>query len=83
MDFRGLRVTKDAYFSLLIHTKQLSLVTFYDTTTGIGSMMIQTGGDGMQKGNTDMKFEIVVRCTYLNGVVRHAQIRINPIETIL
>ena len=32
---RGLRVTQDAYFSLLSHTKQLLLVTFSDTTAGI------------------------------------------------
>ena len=31
----GLRVTKDAYFSLLTHTKQLSLVTFSDMIAGI------------------------------------------------
>ena len=28
----GLRVTQDAYFSLLTHTKQLLLVTYCDTT---------------------------------------------------
>ena len=33
----GLRVTQDAYFSLLSHTKQLLLVTFFDTTVGIGA----------------------------------------------
>ena len=31
----GLRVTKDAYFSLLTRTKQLLLVTFCDTLAGI------------------------------------------------
>ena len=31
----GLRVTQDAYFSLLTHTKQLLLVTLCDTTAGI------------------------------------------------
>ena len=31
----GLRVTQDAYFSLLTHTKQLLLVTFCDTLAGI------------------------------------------------
>ena len=30
----GLRVTQNAYFSLLTHTKQLLLVTFCDTTAG-------------------------------------------------
>ena len=36
MDLRGLVVTKNAYFSLLTHTKQLLLVTLYDMTAGIG-----------------------------------------------
>ena len=31
----GLRVTQNAYFSLLTHTKQLLLVTFCDPTAGI------------------------------------------------
>ena len=31
----GLRVTQDAYFSLLTHTKQLLLVTFCYTSAGI------------------------------------------------
>ena len=30
----GVRVSQDAYFSLLTHTKQLLLVTFCDTTAG-------------------------------------------------
>ena len=33
----GLRVTQNAYFSLITHTKQLLLVTFSDTTAGIGA----------------------------------------------
>ena len=36
MDPRGLRVTQTTYFSLLTHVKQLSSVTFCDTTAGIG-----------------------------------------------
>ena len=32
---RGLKVLKNAYFSLLKHTKKLSLVTFHDTTAEI------------------------------------------------
>ena len=35
MDPRVLRVTQNAYFSLLKHTKQLLLVTFCDLTAGI------------------------------------------------
>ena len=33
----GLRVTQNAYFSLMTHTKQLLLVTFCYTTAGIGA----------------------------------------------
>ena len=33
----GLRVTQDAYFSLMTHTKQLLLVTFCDNTAGNGA----------------------------------------------
>ena len=38
MDPIGLRMTNNASFSLLTHTKQLLLVTFCYTTTGIGSV---------------------------------------------
>ena len=31
-------VTKNAYFSLLTHTKQLLLVIFWDKNAGIGSV---------------------------------------------
>ena len=33
----GLRMTQNAYYSLITHTKQLLLVTFSDTTAGIGA----------------------------------------------
>ena len=36
MDPRGLKVTQTTYFSLLTHAKHLSLVTFCETTAGIG-----------------------------------------------
>ena len=36
MDQRGLRVTHNAYFSLLTHTKKLLLVTFCDLTAETG-----------------------------------------------
>ena len=32
----GMRVTQNVYFSLMTHTKQLLLVTFYDTIARIG-----------------------------------------------
>ena len=35
----GLRVTQNAYFSLMTHTRQLLLVTFCDTTAGIGAIL--------------------------------------------
>ena len=56
-------MTKDAYFSLLTHTKQLLLVTFCDTlavievsfwTDGIGS------GTTEPDGQTDKEVEIVI-----------------------
>ena len=39
-DHWGLRVTQNAYFSLQTHTEQLLLVTFYDTTAGIGNSKV-------------------------------------------
>ena len=54
----GVRVTQDAYFSLLTHTKQPLLVTFCDTIAGIGTV---TGQDGtMPGGRTDVNVEIVM-----------------------
>ena len=49
MDPRGLRVTKNAHFSLLTHTNQLLFVMFCDQTTGIGSVTKHdmTGQDKM------------------------------------
>ena len=46
MDPKGLRVTQNAYFSLIRHTKQLLSVTFCDATAGIGiSKVRQTADD--------------------------------------
>ena len=50
MDSKGLRGAKNAYLSLLTHTKQLC-----DTTTGIKSVTRQR-----QKGQTDVNIEIVM-----------------------
>ena len=56
MDPEGLRVTQNAYFSLLTHTKQLLLVTFCDMTAGIVSVMGQTGQTGqMLEGEPDRR----------------------------
>ena len=37
LGLQGLRVTQNAYFSLITHTKELLLVTVCDDTAGIGS----------------------------------------------
>ena len=52
MDPRGLVVTKNVYFSLLPHTKQLLLLTLYDMTA---ETEIRPLG-----GPTDMKSEVVI-----------------------
>ena len=65
MDPKGLRVTQNAYFSLLTHTEQLLLVTYCDPTAGI----VKWDGMGQQQtvnirpllqGWTDVKVEIVI-----------------------
>ena len=48
----GLRVTKDAYFSLLTHTKQLLLVTFCDMLAGI-EVSFWADGTGRTDKRTD------------------------------
>ena len=59
----GLRVSQTTHFSLLTHAKQLSSVTFCDTTAGRrkkwkcdGRTDVRT--EGRTEGQTDMKFEI-------------------------
>ena len=64
----GLRVTQNAYFSLITHSKQLLSVTFFDTNAGIGVIFqthIQTHGQrrtdgGQTEGQTDVEVEIVI-----------------------
>ena len=54
----GLRVTQNAYFSLITHTKQLLLVTFSDTTAGIGASFrtdARTHGRRTDGGRTDRR----------------------------
>ena len=67
MDRRGLRVTQNAYFSLITHTKQLLLVTFSDTTAGIGASFRtdtrRTDGSG---GRTDGRGS---RNSHLDGLI--------------
>ena len=59
----GLRVTQDAYFSLLTDTKQLLLVTFCDTTSENGffsGTRTDTQTDRHTDGQTDVEVEIVI-----------------------
>ena len=59
---KRLRVTHNAYFSLLTHTKKLLLVTFCDPTakTGVSFWMDGTDGTDGTDGQTDVKVEIVI-----------------------
>ena len=50
MDPRGVRVTQNAHFSLLLHTKQLLLVTFCDT---LARIEVSFWPDGTRTGTTD------------------------------
>ena len=62
MDPKGLKVTQTTYFSLLTHAKHLSLVTFCETTAGIGKngSVTYRQADGRTERQTDMKSEIVI-----------------------
>ena len=55
MDPRGLRVTQNAYFSLLTHTKKLLLVTFCDPTAETKVSFWTDGGLTEAEGQTDVK----------------------------
>ena len=57
---RGLRVTQNAYFSLLTRTKKLLSVTFCDPIAETG-VSFQTDGRRMvAEGQTDVEVEIVI-----------------------
>ena len=61
MDHIGLRVTKNAYFSLITPTKQLLLVTFCDTTAGSGaSFWTHTRTHERTEGQPEVEVEIVI-----------------------
>ena len=64
MDPRSLRLTQNAYFSLLKHAKQLLFVTFCDTNAGIGGSFWTDGNKGTDErapdGQTDVEVEIVI-----------------------
>ena len=57
MDSRGLRVTQNAYFSLLTLTKKL--LTFRDPTTETGVSFWTHRRNGTD-GQTEVKVEIVI-----------------------
>ena len=52
MESRGLRVIQNAYFSLLKHIKELTIVTLCNTPAGIEVSFGQTE-DGRTGGRTD------------------------------
>ena len=62
----GLRVTQNAYFSLMAHTKHLLLATICCTTAGIEVSFRTDGGrtdgrkDRRTEGQTDVEVEIVI-----------------------
>ena len=61
MDPTGLRVTQNAYFSLLTPSKQLLLVTFYDTTAENGAFFQTNEQTHTQTdGQTDVEVEIFI-----------------------
>ena len=58
MDPKGLRVTQNAYYSLLTPTKQLLLVAFCDTPARIEDSFRTDGGGGRrteEDGRTDRR----------------------------
>ena len=59
----GLRVTQDAYFSLLIHNKQLLLVKLCDTLAGVEVRFGRTEPRADRQNTdeqTDVEVEIVI-----------------------
>ena len=58
MDSRGLRVTKNAYFSHLKLIEKLLFVAFCDPTAETG-VSFRTDGGRMAEGQTDVRVEIV------------------------
>ena len=62
MDCGGLRVTKNAYISLLKHTKKLWSVTYWDTTAETAVIFRHTHvTDGRMDGQTDMTVDQLFR----------------------
>ena len=64
MDRKGLRVTKNAYFSLLTHSKKFLLSTFCDLTaeTGVSFQIHRQKHKKMETcmdGQTDVEVEMI------------------------
>ena len=59
MDPRSLRVTQNAYFSLLTHTKKLLLMTFCDLTAETG-VSVWTHGRNRNGTGTDRQTDVTV-----------------------
>ena len=66
MDLRVLMVTKNPYFLLFTHTKQLLSVTLCDTTAGIGNSKVghhchrMEGGDSLKLHSQDIPIYVSV-----------------------
>ena len=63
MDPRGLRMTQNAHFSLLTHTKTLSLVTYCGTNAETAVSFwthARNRTDGRMDRQTDVTVEIVI-----------------------
>ena len=60
IDPMGLRVAQNAYFSHLIHTKQVLLVKYYDNTAKIEGSLWDTRKHRQTDGQTDVEVEIVI-----------------------
>ena len=68
-----MRVTQNAYFSLITHTKQLLLVTFCDTTPGIGAS-VWTHVHGWTEGQIDVEVEIVIKINLQKKLFMHKRL---------
>ena len=60
MNPRGLVVPPNADFLLMIHTKQLLLVTFCETTAGIGASFRTHTRTAAAEGQTHVEVKIII-----------------------
>ena len=59
-DYKGQRVTQDAYFLILTDIKQLSSVAFCDTTAGVKASIGRTHKEGWKDEQTDPTVEVLI-----------------------